>query len=937
VSIFRTAFVFFFSCLSLAAAATCTPTKLIPVFVNPPAEFQTVPGFPVPIDVQLVDDCGNPVSGAIVVATFSNGDPPFALTEFGKGRYSATWQPRGKGSTKILADASDPVRNLHGQAVVSGSSSTFTSISFQIPDPQFLLAEAGGAPINRTITITSDPPGQRFEIHGILVGIESTEDSELTVEPSIATTPATVKVQLKPSISRGGNTIYQALFRYGPLSNATFLSLPFTVAIAPPQTPALAVSTEPQLFTYIGASKPQSRQISVGNRSGVPLHFSTAVSTSSGGQWLRVSITEADTTIRAPIQVTVTADPTGLAPGTYSGKVIIAEAGDGDTDEIPVTMTVTDDKPSILLSQIGLTFNAVEKGRSEPAQSISILNGGKGILNWTATPRTTSGGSWLTVQPGAGQSTAGAADNSRVSISADATGLAAGQYYGLIEVAAPDADNGPQYITVVLRVAPNDGRPVYFVAPSGLVFSATAGDTTGLTQIAKVYDLSGKDVAFTSASGISKIDDPDWLFYTPIQASSGMTGADGGVAVNVTAIPTGLSAGVHRGTITLQFPDGSTRVIDVLFQVAAQQMTQQQARRANPRDTPAACTPTRVDMQYTSAAGASVAAGWPATILVRAIDDCAQPLTSGSIDTSFSNGDAPLNLSHVQNGMWAGTWIPSHGRDPSVRLTFHAADPPRGLDSRSPFPAELPLAQQDSPVVDSIMNPVSWLAGIPLAPGSLISIFGSRFSAADHTSGAPYPATLGDTVVAIGGRAAPLEFVNGNQLNGVLPFSLPVNTTVQVVVTRGTTISTPVSVTIAAAQPTVFTVDGTGKGQAVAYHDGQPGVLADVSNPASPGETISIECVGLGAVLPSIDAGTISPDSSSTARTVTLQINGASASVLSAALKAGAVGIYQILAVVPSDAMSSGTATLQVSVNERVSEPVSIAIRQPGAASAHAR
>jgi uncharacterized protein (TIGR03437 family) len=931
--IIKGALIFFFNAL-LAAGASCTATKLLPVFINPQTGFVVTGGFPVPIEVIVVDDCGNSASHLAVLLTFSNGDGSIKMAEISAGRYVATWVPFIAGSTKILADASDTVRNLHGQAIVTGSLPAFTQI--QVPIPDFPATEAGGAPVTRTITITSDPPGQLFTIHGILAGIEATEDTELSVEPSLATTPATVKVQLKPSISRPANTLYQALFRYGPPDNANFLSLPFPVVVAAPQTPALAVSTQPQLFTYIGDSKPQSRQLSVGNRSGIPLHFTTNVSTSSGGGWLSVSASQGDTTVRAPFTLTVTADPGGLAAGTYSGKVLVTDASDGDTNAIPVTMTVTDGKPSILLSQTGLTFNAVEKGRTEPAQSIKILNGGKGILNWTATARTTSGGSWLTVQPGTGQSIAGAVDSSNVLILADATGLAAGQYFGLIEVAAPDADNGPQYLTVVLRVAPNDGRPVYFVAPSGLVFSAAAGDTAGLTQTAKVYDLSGGEVAFTSASGISKIDDPDWLFYTPAQVKAGLTGVDGSVGIDVTAIPTNLNAGAHRGTITLQFPDGSTRTINILFQIAAP-LSSQQARRANRHDTPAACTPTRVDMEYTSAGGSSVAAGWPATILVRAIDDCKQPLISGSIDTSFSNGDAPLNLNHVQDGTWAGTWIPSRNQGQTVRLTFHAADPARGLDSRSPFPAEVPTTDQDSPVVDAIVNPVSWLAGVPLAPGSLISVFGSRLSADDHLAAAPYPLALGNTLVAVAGRAAPLAWVSGNQLNGVLPFTLPVNTTVQMVVTRGATISTPVFITIAAAQPTVFTVDGTGRGQAIAYHDGQPGVLADVSNPASPGETINIECAGLGTVVPSIDAGTVGPDSSSTARAVNVQINGTSATVVSAGLKPGAVGIYQIQVVVPSDAMPSATAAVQVSVGERVGEPVSIAIGPSPSGSTRAR
>jgi hypothetical protein len=43
----------------------------------------------------------------------------------------------------------------------------------------------------------------------------------------------------------------------------------------------------------------------------------------------------------------------------------------------------------------------------------------------------------------------------------------------------------------------------------------------------------------------------------------------------------------------------------------------------------------------------------------------------------------------------------------------------------------------------------------------------------------------------------------------------------------------------------VFTKDGSGKGQALAY---KAGVLADASHPVQPGDQVVIYCVGLGAV-----------------------------------------------------------------------------------------
>jgi uncharacterized protein (TIGR03437 family) len=85
---------------SQSAAAFCTPAQVIPTQTGLVNNFVAPASMPTPIRIQLVDDCGNPVTNSRIVTTFSNGDPPLELNLDNSllGLYSGTWTPRNSGS-----------------------------------------------------------------------------------------------------------------------------------------------------------------------------------------------------------------------------------------------------------------------------------------------------------------------------------------------------------------------------------------------------------------------------------------------------------------------------------------------------------------------------------------------------------------------------------------------------------------------------------------------------------------------------------------------------------------------------------------------------------------------------------------------------------------------------------------------------------------------
>lgn len=93
----------------LPRAAACTGGQLVATQTGLVSNFSAPAAWPTPLQVSVVDTCGNAIGDGQVVATFSNGDPPLllALSNPAEGRYSGTWTPgRTSAQTTITARVS---------------------------------------------------------------------------------------------------------------------------------------------------------------------------------------------------------------------------------------------------------------------------------------------------------------------------------------------------------------------------------------------------------------------------------------------------------------------------------------------------------------------------------------------------------------------------------------------------------------------------------------------------------------------------------------------------------------------------------------------------------------------------------------------------------------------------------------------------------------
>lgn len=252
------------------------------------------------------------------------------------------------------------------------------------------------------------------------------------------------------------------------------------------------------------------------------------------------------------------------------------------------------------------------------------------------------------------------------------------------------------------------------------------------------------------------------------------------------------------------------------------------------------------------------------------------------------------------------------------------------------------LYAQSVPAINSngIVNGAGWpLPPAPVAPGSIISIYGTNFAPGASHNGVsatvlPLPTTISGTRVLLNGTAAPLLYVNSFQINAVVPWEAAGSSLTAQVISNSVA-SSVATVALAMAAPGIFLIGHASDGS-----------LITPSKPAVPGEYITIYCTGLGPVTsqPSSGAPALASPLSRTTATTGVWIGTVPGKVTFSGLAPGFVGLYQMNVQVPASAPTghdvnlmllnwgNSTATtiaVQSSVQVSVS-PAGVVTLQPG-------
>ncbi len=199
--------------------------------------------------------------------------------------------------------------------------------------------------------------------------------------------------------------------------------------------------------------------------------------------------------------------------------------------------------------------------------------------------------------------------------------------------------------------------------------------------------------------------------------------------------------------------------------------------------------------------------------------------------------------------------------------------------------------------------------------GAYARVTGSNFGAIGVGGITYLPRTLNGTFLAIEGARAPLLTNMGDKIDFQVPWESAQGSANIVAVVNGQTSNT-IEMPVKIMAPAIL---------AMTHNDG---TLVEPSSPARRGETIALYASGLGDLVLEIPSGVAAPPTPLVAieSTYAASVSGTPATVLSAGLAPGIVGLYLVSVVIPTDVSLSDSTQVTLTIGEQ-NVSVAIAVR----------
>ncbi len=228
--------------------------------------------------------------------------------------------------------------------------------------------------------------------------------------------------------------------------------------------------------------------------------------------------------------------------------------------------------------------------------------------------------------------------------------------------------------------------------------------------------------------------------------------------------------------------------------------------------------------------------------------------------------------------------------------------------------------------ISAVTNGATNLNG-PVAPGEVVVIYGSGLGSASLTTytldaNGLVSTNTGGTSVFFNGVAASVIYASANQVGAVVPYGIS-GSPAQVFVQYFGQSSAPFNVSVASQIPGIFTLNGSGTGQAAAINNAD-GSINGGAHPAKIGSYIQLYLTGAGLTTPATDGllNANPPNGPVPVLPVSVTIGGKPATVQFAGGAPGApAGVIQVNAQIPAGITASNTAAVTVQVGQSSSQP----------------
>jgi uncharacterized protein (TIGR03437 family) len=342
---------------------------------------------------------------------------------------------------------------------------------------------------------------------------------------------------LSPNTYNGSITITPS-----PAGQSPAVVVPLSLIVVP--TPPVTVNPSSLLLNYqTGVAAPNpSATFTISTSAAQPVGY-TITQTGSLTSISTISPSSTGTTnpTSGTAQITYSVNPTGLAVGTYTGKLTLLTPGASpQQQDINITLVVS---AIPLLNVPNATLNfAYQSGTNVPAPQTVNITATSGTLSYAVTQSPNS--PWLSV-PNAGTT------STPLTVSVNPAGLTPGTYNATVFVTSATQGSAAQPFPVVLKVT-ND--PTVSVSVSKLSFPYQIGQLTPAAQSVKITSSTGVPLNY-SVSLATTTCGSSWLLAA--NANNSLTGTTDDT-LTVSVATAGLAAGTCDGTLTINATNPAT-------------------------------------------------------------------------------------------------------------------------------------------------------------------------------------------------------------------------------------------------------------------------------------------------------------------------------------------------------------------------------------------
>lgn len=325
-----------------------------------------------------------------------------------------------------------------------------------------------------------------------------------------------------------------------------------TATIAVRTAPILRVSAPTAVFeATAGGADPEAVDLALTNDGDLPLTGlqvgDVVYGAGEPGGWLSASLT--GTT--APATLRLSASMGSLAPGTYTATLTVASSVSANGPQsLAVTLRVL--RPATIVFDRDRVELGSVPGESSPPAVVQVTNGGDapltGLVATVEYPADAAGG-WLDATLSGSNAPAG------LTLVADATTLAEGDYSALVRVASGVPGVASAILIVDLVVAPG---PAITLSSTSVDFAAVVSQSSPADQAVQITNGGGGTLHTLSLGAVDYAGTGGWL-----QAALSSTSAPASLTFSVSSAA--LAPGTYTASIEVWSPvaDNSPRTVAV--------------------------------------------------------------------------------------------------------------------------------------------------------------------------------------------------------------------------------------------------------------------------------------------------------------------------------------------------------------------------------------